>query len=72
MWKEGEHTVKSLILMNIILTAAILTIAFSIKHELEFIHNKLATVRPISNITTEFVVVNDCKEDFDVREFNSK
>ena len=72
MWKEGEHTVKSLILMNIIVSAFILTIAFSIKHELEFIHNKLATVRPISNITTEFVVVNDCKEDFDISQLNNK
>jgi hypothetical protein len=57
---------KILIIFNLFL---LLLGYCSLNHSIEGIRERLENVRPIDYITTEFVVINDCKEDFDVKEF---
>ena len=60
---------KILIIFNLFL---LLLGYCSLNHSIEGIRERLENVRPIDYITTEFVVINDCKEDFDVKEFKQE
>lgn len=66
--KRRKRKVKLILFTNTLLIITILYFLGSINHKLEKINEKVLETRPISYITTEYVVIQTVKEDFDIKQ----